>query len=128
MPRFITVTVGCDWDDCTTTGVEGEGTVVEKTLSIDNKAPRTFLICKTHLDQLDEIHEMLMAKGVKAEGSPSPRKNGTGTGTIAAGGVECKECGRTDIKNKAGLAQHVIRSHKFKSLADYKAKHHIDID
>ena len=65
MPRYITVTVGCDWPECTVEAAEGDDTVVSRTLSIDNKAAKTFLICKGHRDDLDEILSPLMSNGIK---------------------------------------------------------------
>jgi hypothetical protein len=118
MPRFITVTVGCDWDDCTTQGVEGDGTVFERTIAVDSKPAKAFLLCEKHSQGLDDVVLPLMAKGIKVEQKSA----------VAAGTIECKECGRTDIKNKAGLAQHVIRSHEFENLAAYEAKYHVHIE
>jgi len=119
MPRFITVTVGCDWADCDTTGTEGDGTVFERTVALDGKPPKAFLVCEKHSQAVDDVVLPLMAVGIKVEAKKS---------TPSLGTIECKECGRTDIKNKAGLAQHVIRSHDFESLAEYEAKHHVHIE
>ena len=125
MPRFINVTLGCDWPECTAAGAEGEDLVVEKTLSIDNKPGRVFLICKSHLDMLEETVLPLMQAGSKAEApkrrSPSTTAPAPVPTVDVVTGVECMACGRTDIKNRAGMAQHVIRSHNFENLAAYEA-------
>jgi len=121
MPRFINVTLGCDWEGCTNIGSEDEGTVFEKTLSVDGKPARRFLICKDHDEELDEIITPLLAAGTKVENGNSRK-----TATInPEDHLECLECGRTDIKNKAGMAQHQLRTHK-QTLAEYEAKHDID--
>src|SRR3954471_20358457 len=84
MPRFITVNLRCDWPDCTAIAEEGEGAIVSKTLSIDGKQAREFLVCKIHRDQLDEFLAPLMSAGVKVEAPKKPagtRRSGSGTST-----------------------------------------------
>lgn len=136
MGRFITVTVQCDWGQCDTQGIEGEGTVVEKTLSIDNKQARVFLLCKNHLDQFEEVVLPLMAAGIKVEAPVAVGKKkaaspaaapASGTSTVVRTSDEeyhCQvdDCGRT-LKNRTGMAQHVIRSHGFESMADYEERY-----
>jgi hypothetical protein len=132
MPRYIIVTVGCDWTECTTEGPEGGDVVTELTVALDGKPGRTFLLCKTHREQLDEIVLPLMQKGIKVE-APS-RRNGSSRstpapipGTPEADSLVCKAegCNRNGrpVHNRTGMAQHVIRSHDFASLADYEAVH-----
>jgi len=127
MPRYITVTVGCDWPECQALDEEGGDTVVSKTLALDNKAGKTFLICKEHLDELDEVLTPLMSNGIKVE---APAKKTRSTSASAAPspaveekktGIDCQVegCGR-NLKNGAGIAQHVQRSHGFESYAAYK--------
>lgn len=137
MPRFITVNVQCDWAGCDAFGIEGEDTVVPTTVALDGKTEKEFLLCKAHRDDLDQILLPLMQAGVKVEktkrskrSSPSSTPaDGNGTDETV-GSIEClhQGCGRDDIKNKAGLAQHVIRSHGYKSYADYEAQHGVHID
>ena len=140
MPRYITVTVGCDWPECTVEADEGDDTVVSRTLSIDNKAGKTFLICKEHRDDLDEILSPLMTNGIKAD-APAKKTRSTSSVTPSAGapgadtalihrvtpaGIDCQVegCGR-NLKNGAGIAQHVQRSHGFESYAAYKLMYDI---
>jgi hypothetical protein len=140
MARFITVTVKCDFGLCDVAGEEGDGTVVEKTLSIDNKQARAFLLCKTHLEDFESLVLPLMAAGIKVETAPSKKSktssvgtvgtpastNGAGAGSadsaVGSSRLDCRvpDCGRP-MKNRAGLAQHVIRAHGFADLADYEA-------
>jgi len=136
MPRYINITVGCDWPECPVEAAEGEDTVVSKTLSIDNKTGKTFLICKEHLDQLDEIHAPLLAAGIKTDApakktrsasslstAPSPASSAPETREKKTG-IDCKVCGRL-LKNGAGVAQHVQRGHGFESYDAYKAEYNI---
>ena len=67
MSRFITVNVGCDWSACDVIAPEGEGTVVEKTVALDGKQTRSFLLCKQHLEDFEEIVLPLMQAGIKVE-------------------------------------------------------------
>lgn len=121
MPRFITVTVGCDWPECDTVGEDGGDTVVSKTLAADGKQAKTFLICKKHLDDLDEIVLPLLSAGSKPE---APRRNGGIPTSESENSIDCKACGRF-FKNGAGMAQHVQRSHSFESYAAYKLAYDI---
>jgi hypothetical protein len=138
--RYVTVHLRCDKNDCPVVGEEGDGTVVEKTLSIDGKRGKTFLLCKEHVDELDEILLPLMAKGVAVEvPTKGKRSAGNGSGTSAGSGAEgssssplphdadvpekmrCKvpDCLRP-MKNRAGAAQHVIRTHGYANLDAYE--------
>ncbi len=121
MPRFITVNVQCDWAECPVTGVEGDGTIVERTMSLDGKQAKAFLVCTGHSNDLDAVILPLLQSGIKVE-------KGKAAAAVAVDHLECKDCGRDDIKNKAGLAQHVMRSHGFESLAAYEEKYHVHID
>jgi hypothetical protein len=138
MPRYINITVGCDWPECTTEAAEGEDTVVNKTLAVDGRQPKTFLLCKEHRDELDEIHAPLLASGVKVDAPPKKSRSTSPSSTAPASsvspsaeapatknGIDCKVCGRV-LKNGAGVAQHVQRGHGFESYAEYKAQYNID--
>ena len=141
--RFVTVHVKCDKDDCPVTGEEGDGTVIEKTLSIDGKRGKAFLLCKPHLDEFEEFVLPLMAKGVTVEQPSSKGRRssassaGNGSGTSTVGGAEasssstgtlvcqvddCDRHGRP-LASRTGMAQHVIRSHGYENLAAYEAEH-----
>jgi hypothetical protein len=142
MGRFVTVTVQCDWALCEAVAAEGDDTIVEKTVSIDGKQAKAFLLCKNHLDDFERIVLPLMAAGIKVEnGNSGGRKKSSsstppatvsanGTVTVSAGNghrsetFECAvaDCGRT-LKNRTGLAQHVIRQHGFSDLAHYENIH-----
>lgn len=135
MARFVTVSVRCDWGDCRVTAEEGDGTVVEKTVAIDNKQARAFLLCKEHLEDFEEVVVPLMAAGIKVD-APSTGKKKTaaatsGAPTVAAPvngnghtqeQITCRvpDCGRS-LTNRTGLAQHAIRTHGFEDLAAYEA-------
>jgi len=67
MPRFITVNLQCDWAECSVEAPETTGEVVEKTVSLDGKQTRAFLICKQHLEDFEEILLPLLQAGVKVE-------------------------------------------------------------
>lgn len=142
--RYVTVHVKCDKDDCTVIGEEGDGTVIEKTLAIDGKRGKTFLLCKPHLDEFEEFVLPLMAKGVLVEVPTKGKRsagNGSGTSSADTGGsssssaplphdadvperLRCKvpDCLRP-MKNRAGAAQHVIRSHGYANLDAYEAEY-----
>jgi hypothetical protein len=142
MSRFITVNVGCDWADCDVIAPEGDGTVVEKTVALDNKQARVFLLCKPHLEDFDEVVLPLMQAGIKVEAPTKTRRSpgGNGSGTspspAAAGPGEprdpeqtidclitgCKRTGANGLHNRTGMAQHVIRTHNYESLAAYEAE------
>jgi hypothetical protein len=140
--RYVTVHVGCDQDGCTVRAEEGDGTVVEKTLSIDGKRGKTFLLCKPHLDELEETLLPLMAKGVAVAETPrkgSRTSSGASSGASSGGSsssaplphdadvpdtMRCKvpNCNRP-MKNRAGAAQHVIRTHGYENIAAYEAEY-----
>lgn len=138
MPRFVTVQLQCDWADCSTVGEEGDDLVTAMTVAIDNKAGKEFLVCKQHRETIDEILLPLLQKGVKVE-APSPKRKSPGSGAAPATGqpspaaatgggqkaenVACKVtgCDRT-LHNRTGMAQHVIRTHNYPSLAAYEAE------
>ena len=60
MARYITVTVGCDWDGCDQLATEDEGTITPMAVAIDGKQGREFLLCKAHRDTVDEMLLPLM--------------------------------------------------------------------
>jgi hypothetical protein len=142
MPRFISVTVQCDWTECETQATEGDGRVVEKVVSIDNKQARSFLVCKQHLEDFEAVVLPLMQAGVKVEApssgsSRSTRKSAGTSSTSAAPPVAdengshpslvcqvdgCDRHGRP-LSNRTGMAQHVIRSHGYTDLAAYEAQY-----
>jgi hypothetical protein len=144
MARFITVNVGCDWSACDVIAPEGDGTVVEKTVALDGKQTRSFLLCKLHLIDFEEMVLPLLQAGIKVE---EPRKKqrstsagGNGSGTSPSSSVAgpegardpdetidcqvdgCKRTGANGLHNRTGMAQHVIRTHKYESLAAYEVE------
>jgi len=136
MARYITVHVKCDWTACDTVAEEGDGTVEAMTIAVDGKPGKEFLLCKPHRDQVDEFLLPLLQAGVKVENGSGRKKAkasaaaaAPATPTVAATGgqkaenVECKVdgCGRT-LHNRTGMAQHVIRTHDYPSLAAYEAE------
>jgi hypothetical protein len=136
MARFISVNVGCDWTDCDVIAPEGDGTVVEKTVSIDGKQARAFLVCKNHLDDFEAVVLPLMQAGVKVE-APSSRSTRKSPGTSPAPSPVADEDGahpslvcKVDgcdrhgrpLKNRTGLAQHAIKAHGYADLAAYEAQ------
>jgi hypothetical protein len=142
MTRFITVNVGCDWTDCDVIAPEGDGTVVEKTLSIDGKQGRAFLVCKKHLDDFEAVVMPLMQAGVKVEAPSSGRSTRKSAGTSSTSGsasavvvdengahpsLVCKidDCDRhgRPLRNRTGMAQHVIKAHGYADLAAYEAQY-----
>ena len=140
MGRFITVNVQCDWAECEVIAPEGEGIVVAKTLSIDGKQAREFLLCKEHLDTFEELVLPLMQAGVKVETGNGRRSKSAGTSSTSSttpvavdedGAVhptlvcrvpDCDRHGRP-LSNRTGMAQHVIRSHGYESLAAYETQY-----
>jgi hypothetical protein len=133
MARFISVNVGCDWTDCDVIAPEGDGTVVEKTVSIDGKQARAFLVCKNHLDDFEAVVLPLMQAGVKVEtpngrakkSSPAPSpvvvdEGGTHPSLVCQA-PDCDRHGRP-LKNRTGLAQHAIKAHGYADLAAYEAQ------
>src|SRR5262245_63368361 len=120
--RVINVTLECDWPGCDVSGPEGGEEVREKELAVDRKQSRVFLLCKEHIDALDEILMPLLRRAL-----PGTERLGTKKGTSRKPALEdgyvCKHpgCGRP-IANRTGLAQHVIRSHGYKDLAVYEER------
>jgi hypothetical protein len=140
MARFISVNVGCDWDGCDVIAPEGDGIVVEKTVSIDGRQARAFLICKKHLEDFEAVVLPLMQAGVKVESPNSGgRKKAAGTSStspapsvvVDEGGshpsLVCKieDCDRhgRPLKNRTGMAQHVIKAHGYVDLSAYEAQY-----
>lgn len=138
MPRFITVHVQCDWESCDAVGVEGEDTVAPMTVGLDGKQEKEFLLCKSHRDTVEQMLLPLLQAGVKVErakrtrrssSSSSPSGNDNGSDETV-GAIVClhQGCGRDDIKNKAGLVQHIMRAHGYENLAAYEAAHNVTIE
>jgi hypothetical protein len=142
MARFITVHVRCDWDGCPEIGEEGDGTIIEKTVALDNKQAKAFLLCKPHLDAFETVVLPLMQAGIKVETGNGRTKKSAQTSVAASSPgaaaadapspgnghkdeiFTCRvpDCGRS-IKRRTGMAQHVIRTHGFESLDDYEAQY-----
>lgn len=125
--RFVTVHLQCDWPGCSVEAPEGDDSIGEKTLAVDLKAARTFVLCKPHQDTLDEVLLPLMQKALKSEAPSAPRKytKRVGGGAMPVeGGLDClvEGCGR-HFDTNIGLGQHAIRTHGFTNLADYRAKY-----
>lgn len=117
--RFVNISLGCDWPSCGTVEAEDSGVVAEKTLE-----GRTFLLCKKHRDQLDEIHAPLLAAGVKTEPkkkSPVTRSSAPAAGPTVPVSVEmtCRvpDCGQL-CRGNVGLAQHLKKRHSL-TIATY---------
>jgi hypothetical protein len=137
VPRLITVQVQCDWAACPTIGTEGDGTVVPKTVAIDGKQAREFLLCKTHLEDFEEIVMPLMQVGVKVEqATVAPRRQRSTSPAVEGPTVarnffdkidclveNCDRKGNHGLSNRTGLAQHAIRTHGFENLAVYEEKY-----
>lgn len=81
MGRYIEVRLGCDWPTCDTVAPEGDGTVVEKTVSVDTRQGRAFLLCKKHLDDFEAVVLPLMQAGVKVEAKKRKTVGTTGNGS-----------------------------------------------
>jgi hypothetical protein len=140
MARFVTVQVQCDWAECPVIAEENSGEVVEKTVALDNKQAKAFLLCKEHLVHFEEIVLPLMSAGIKVEApaNGSGKRSKTPAASAAAPAVsstvsgnghkketfECQVdgCGRT-ISKRTGMAQHVIRTHGFDSLDAYEERY-----
>jgi hypothetical protein len=153
MTRFVTVNLQCDWPECPVIAEEGDGTVIAVTLGIDNRQPKEFLVCKPHRDQLNETLVPLMQAGVKVEakktrktvgpagnvsgtsvdGPSSSSSSSSSSGSASSEeepGIVCLEdpCEREGrpVKSNVGLAQHVIRSHGYANLNEYKQAHGLE--
>ena len=131
MPRFVTVHLKCDWQSCTTVGEEGDGQVVEKTLALDSRQAKSFLLCKAHLEAFEETVLPLMERGVKAEApvrakKAAPPPTGKSPEAISNGTdiwhCRVEGCGR-DLRKRMGMAQHVIKTHGFESLDAYEKRY-----
>jgi len=130
--RTIDVTIHCDWPGCDFAIAEAAsvGLIFERPLAIDGKAEKIFALCKIDNDRFDEILNPLLAKALKSEAkNPRPKKPSSspaadGTSTNVSD-VRClvTGCDRPPLKSRAGLGQHVIRSHGYASLADYDTEY-----
>ena len=129
--RFVIVTIGCDWPGCDVVAPEGDDAIAERTITMSTgnlgrpATPKTFAVCKPHRDHLDEILNPLLAKALKAEAVAKPSSNGSVSSPAAVDkSVVCRvpDCGRP-FRGRNGLAQHVIRTHKYTSLSDYETEY-----
>ena len=131
--RTIDVTLHCDWPGCdfAVSETASVGLIFERPLSIDGKAEKTFALCKVDNDRFDEIINPLLAKALKSEAkNAKPKKQSSSPAAAGAGGsstnvsdvateiCQVASCGRP-FKSRAGLGQHVIRTHNYPSLVAY---------
>lgn len=118
--RFVDVKLKCGWSSCGTVGSEGEGTVITRVIDVDGR-PREVEICKKHQDDLDEMLRPLLEDGRPVKKS-SVKKSSGGSTKVKHETVDlnCQfpDCGR-ELKNTAGMAQHVTRTHGYDSLEHY---------
>jgi hypothetical protein len=124
-------------DRCSEVGTEGDEAVSTVTLQLNGNKTREVDLCKRHREELiDDLLLPLMKDGRTVErSSGSKRKSSRTSADAAPGGAEAadgsgqaddlicrvEDCDRHGVpaKSTTGLAQHVIRSHGFKSLAEY---------
>jgi hypothetical protein len=122
--RFVIVNIGCDWPGCSNVYPEGDDAIVERTLTLGTVGragtPKTFALCKTHRDELDEILNPLMAKALKAEAVAKPTVGPAATDKTVM--CQVPDCGRP-FRSRVGLAQHVTRTHGYPSLSDYETEY-----
>lgn len=136
--KFVDVKLRCGYaqiDGCPEIGAEGDETVTTVTLQINGNKAREIDLCKAHREQLvDGVLMQLMRDGRPVESSTSSgskRKSSKTSSGSTPGGAEgaapddlvCRvpgcERGDVPLKNKTGLAQHVIRTHGYADLATY---------
>lgn len=130
--RTIDVTIHCDWPGCDFAVAEAaaEGLIFERPISIDRKAEKTMALCKVDNDKFDEIVNPLLAKALKSEAkNPRPKRPSSSPAAAGDGGSSANVsaetrclvpgCSSPPLKSRAGLGQHVIRTHGYASLADY---------
>lgn len=138
--RYVDVKLRCSYaviDGCTETGAEGDDTVTTVTLQLNGNKPREIDLCKGHREALvDDLLMQLMKDGRTVERSTSsaskPKSSKTSPGPASSGPAgagdpdelvcrvpDCDRDGRP-LKNKTGLAQHVIRTHGYESLSAYQ--------
>jgi hypothetical protein len=134
--RTIDVTIHCDWPGCDFAVSESAsvGLIFERPISIDGKAEKVFALCKVDNDRFDEILNPLLAKALKSEAknprpkrpssSPAAAGDGSSNGNVSAETL-CRVpgCSSPPLKSRAGLGQHVIRTHGYASLADYDTEY-----
>jgi hypothetical protein len=135
--RFITVNLRCDWADCDTIAPEESGEVTELSLAVDRRAPKVIGLCLKHREELTDLLEPLLAKGVtveeKAPKNRPSRSKAAGAGQAASSGsgeapetvpshvdVHCKVpgCGQP-VKGNVGLAQHLKKKHDGMTRAEH---------
>ena len=141
--RFVDVKLKCGWPSCEEVGAEGDEVVTTVTITIGNGKPREIDLCKGHREHLlDEVLGPILKDGrilgtgsstsgskrkiTRTSPSPSP-----GEGAGAAEGpvpdelvCQVEDCDRhgRPLRNTTGMAQHVIRTHGYESLAQYRAE------
>lgn len=125
MTKRIHIDSECNWPACSVLAPQGDESVIEKTVTIDNKEPRTFDLCKEHLIAFEEIVLPLLETGVKPM---KPRRQTKQTPVMSSAElrsavVTCQHpgCGR-EIKRRVGMAQHV-KAHGYKTLKAYEAQY-----
>ncbi len=134
--RTIDVTIHCDWPGCDFAVAEAAsvGLIFERPLAIDGKAEKVFALCKVDNDRFDEILNPLLAKALKSEAkNPRPKRSPSspaaagadGSGANVSAETLCRVpgCSSPPLKSRAGLGQHVIRTHGYASLADYDTEY-----
>lgn len=133
MAREITIDWACEWPECAVRAPEGSDEVIERTITVDRLKPKTAMFCKQHNEDFDEFIMPILHRATPID-APTPTKrskssSGTGTTRAAQEGDEivcreeqCERHGRP-LRNRTGMAQHVIRSHGYESLAAYEAVH-----
>jgi hypothetical protein len=131
--RFITVNLRCDWADCDTIAPEESGEVVETTLAVDRRAPKVIGLCLKHREELTDIIEPLMLKGVTVEDKPAKNRPSRAKSAQSASGetagspetipshvdIHCKICSQS-MKGNVGLAQHLKKKHDGMTRAEHE--------
>lgn len=125
--RFITVNLRCDWADCDTIAPEESGEVVELSLAVDRRAPKVIGLCLKHREELTDLIEPLLLKGVTVEDKPAKQRpsraksaQAASSGSGDASGspetvpshvdIHCKVCSQ-QVRGNVGLAQHLKKKH-----------------
>lgn len=130
--QFVEIKHKCGWPSCTVISTPEEGLVVQRLLAMDRQKPKLVDLCKTHNDELDELIGHLRDDGRSVEGG-KPKKptiaQSEPSDIKSVDDLACRvpDCPKglegNEPKNKAGLAQHVIRTHGFENLAAYYEEH-----
>ena len=131
--RFITVNLRCDWADCDTIAPEESGEVTELSLAVDRRAAKVIGLCLKHREELTDILDPLLLKGVTVEDKPAKarpsRAKSAGAGQPSTGDapetvpshvdVHCKLC-LQPMKGNVGLAQHLKKKHDGMTRAEHE--------